>query len=136
MRTQRREAGFGLVTALFVLVVLAAAAGALLRLSGVEQTTALLSLEATRAYQAARSGLEWAGAHALSDGACPPSTTLTLAEGGLSGFRVQVSCTSSQHTDGTAAETVYQIASTAERGVFGAAGYVRRRVAGTVTDAP
>ena len=136
MSARRHEAGFGLVTALFVLVVLAGATGALLRLSGVERTTAVLSLEVALAYQAARSGVEWASAHALNDGACPPSTTLTLAEGGLAGFRVQVSCTSSQHTDGSAAETVYQIASSAERGVFGSAGYVRRRIAGTVTDAP
>lgn len=124
------------MTALFVLVVLAAAAGALLRLSGVERTTAVLSLEVTRAWQAAHSGVEWAGSHALSDGVCPPSTTLTLSEGGLAGFSVQVACTSSEHTDGATSETIFQIASTAERGVFGSAGYVRRRVAGTVTNAP
>lgn len=136
MSTRRRESGFALVTAIFVLVALAGAASALLSLAGTERTAVMLSLEAGRAYQAARSGVEWVSFHALRDHVCPAPATLTLDEGGLRGFRVNVSCTSSTHTDGGAAEIVFRVASSAERDVFGSPGYVRRRIDATFTDAP
>lgn len=136
MKPRRRDAGFALVTAIFLLVALAGAASALLSLAGDQRTAAVTSLETARAYQAARSGLEWAAAHALRDHACPPGASFALDEGGLRGFQLSVACASSQHTDGAAAETVFQITSVAERGAFGSAGYVKRRLRATLTDAP
>lgn len=136
MKARRRESGFALVTAIFVLVALAGAASALLSLSGDQRTAALTSLETARAYQAARSGVEWAAVHALRDHACPSDTSFALDEGGLRGFQVSVACASSQHTDGAAAETVFQITSVAERDAFGSAGYVKRQLRATLTDAP
>lgn len=136
MTPRRTQAGFALVTAIFVLVALAGAASALLSLSGDQRTAAISSLETARAYQAARSGIEWAGAHALRSHVCPADTTLALDEAGLRGFAVRVACASSQHVDGGAPENVFQITSVAERGAFGSAGYVKRRVRATITDAP
>jgi len=135
-RARRPRSGFALVTAIFVLVALAGATSALLSLAGDQRQGSVLLLESARAYQAARSGVEWASLHALRDHACPADADFTLGEAALRGFRVRVSCASSQHSDGAAPETLFQIQSTAERGSFGSAGYVRRRVSATFSDAP
>ncbi|MCP5058607.1 MAG: pilus assembly protein MshP [bacterium] len=127
MRRQR-EQGFGLVTAIFVLIVLAASGLAMISLSGVQRRTASLSLQALRADQAARSGLQWAAHNAISAGACPPNTTLTLTEGGLQGFSVAVSCTSTAHVEAATTSTIFELDSVGEYGSFGSADYVRRRV--------
>lgn len=136
MNRARRDGGFALVTAIFVLVALAGAASALLSLAGDQRSAALSALETARAYQAARSGVAWAAAHALRDHACPADTNLALDEAGLRGFTVFVACASTTHVDGAAAENVFRIRSVAERDAFGSAGYVKREVEATVTDAP
>jgi len=131
-----RANGFGLVPAIFLLVVLALAGTVMLRFVGVETATVSLSLRAARAYQAARGGMEWGTHQVTALGACPPSTTLNLNQGGVNGFSVVVTCTSSQHVDSAATTTNYNIVSAASAGSFGTAEYVSRRVQGTVTDAP
>ncbi|MEX2205340.1 MAG: pilus assembly protein MshP [Myxococcota bacterium] len=129
-------AGFGLVPAIFLMVVLSLVVVAMLRLSGVSGATASLSLRAARAFQAARSGVEWGTRQVTLLGVCPPTTTLALAQGGLAGFSVVVSCTSSQHVDSASTTTNFLISSSASSGSFGTRDYVSRRVRGTVTDAP
>lgn len=136
MRGSKGERGFSLVAALFVLVVLAAAGTMMINTSGVQRSTTVLSLQGDRAYHAAASGIEW-GIHRVLDlSACPGSTTLSLTEGGLKGFDVDVSCTSSSHVEGGVSLNVYEITAIAEYGTYGDPDYVRRRMKGTVTDAP
>ncbi len=134
--TRARNEGFGLVPAVFLLVVLALAGAVMLRMVGVQNATASLSLQGSRAFWAARSGVEWGIRLAITGAACPAPTTITLNEGGLRGFSVDVSCQSSGHTDGGATATTYRITSVASYGTYGARDHVRRRVHGTVTDAP
>jgi MSHA biogenesis protein MshP len=129
-------AGFGLVPAIFLLVVLSLVGAVMLRLVGVSGATASLSLRAARAFLAARSGVEWGTREVTVLGACPVTTTLALTQGGLAGFSVLVSCTSSQHVDSASTTTNFLITSTASAGTFGARDYVSRKVRGTVTDAP
>ncbi|HKC50885.1 MAG TPA: pilus assembly protein MshP [Myxococcota bacterium] len=136
MTPARDAPGFGLVPAIFLLVVLSLAGVVMLRLVGVSAATASLSLRGARAFQAARSGVEWGTREVTLLGACPATTTLALTQGGLAGFSVVVSCTSSQHVDSAATTTNFQISSSASAGVFGARDYVSRRVRGTVTNAP
>lgn len=124
----RRDRGFGLVMAIFVLVVLATSGLAMVSLAGVQRRTASLSLQALRAGQAARSGLQWAVHNAVVSGACPASTTLTLTEGGLQGFTVQVRCTSTTHVEAATTSTIFEIDAVGEYGAFGSADYARRRV--------
>ncbi len=135
MSHQRRQQGFGLVSALFVLVVLSAAGTILVNVAGVQRRTASGVLQGGRAYHAARSGLEWGVRSALDLGACPAATTLVLAEGGLVGFDVDVTCTSSDHAESGATTTTYRIVAVAEYGSFGDADYVRRRLQATFSDA-
>jgi MSHA biogenesis protein MshP len=134
--TPRRDDGFGLVPAVFLLVILALGGAVMLRMVGVQNATASLSLQGARAYWAARSGVEWGIREAVTAAACPAPTTLSLNEGGLRGFSVDVSCTSSAHDDGGAIATTYRISSVASYGSYGGRDHVRRRLHGTVTDAP
>jgi MSHA biogenesis protein MshP len=98
-----RSTGIGLVTAIFLLVVLAALATAMLSISTTQRTGALLDEQGARAYQAARAGLEWGMYMHTQGGGCPGlnyaagTTTSTnsfaLPAGtSLEGFVVTVRC--------------------------------------------
>lgn len=87
-----RQAGFGYIAAILVLVVLAVLAAALVKTSTTQQTTAALDILAARAQLAARTGTEW-GLHRALRGAAPDCAgpkTLNLDAGG---FNVTVTCT-------------------------------------------
>lgn len=55
----QRQAGVGLVTAIFLLVVIAGLATALVTIFTSQQASSQLDQQGTRAYQAARAGIEW-----------------------------------------------------------------------------
>jgi Tfp pilus assembly protein PilX len=56
----KSQCGFLLVTAIFLLVILAALGAFILTISGTQQTSSALDVQGSRAYQAARAGIEWA----------------------------------------------------------------------------
>lgn len=110
VRALRRAAGVGMVTAIFLLVALAGLAVAMVSLTTTQQNSAALDEQGARAYQAARTGLEWAlwvrlqgpGSTAattpsLTPGialACPGTYSFPLPQGStLSAFTVTVVCT-------------------------------------------
>ena len=130
----KQQLGFSLVPALFLLVVLAALGVVAVRMSGVQQQTVVLAVQSSRAYAAARSGIDWAAYQALVNGSCA-SATLALTEAGLAGFSVDTSCSSSTHTEGPNAVSVYVIEAFAWSGAYGTPDYVSRRIRSTVTDA-
>lgn len=116
--------------ALFVIVTLAVLAAVAVRLGSVQHQTANISLLSQRAFFAAQSGIQWAAYRALSAGSCAAAST-TLTEGGLGGFSVSTSCSSTTHTEGSETTTVYRLEAFARAGVYGSPDYVSRRV-GTV----
>lgn len=119
--------GFALVSAVFMMVVLAALGGVLVTLASVQHGTAALGTQAERAYFAARSGVQWAVWQARSGGGCPPGPTpFTLADAGLAGFRVSVTCTLSTHLQGSTAHSYYVIDVLAQYGAYGTADFVSR----------
>jgi MSHA biogenesis protein MshP len=130
------ENGFTLVSALFLLVVLAFAGTIMVSLGAVQRRTTDFALQGARAYHAAQSGIEWGVYQALNTGACPAPTSFPLSEGGLIGFGVDVSCSSTGHDEAGSIANVYQIVSVAEYGSFGDRDYVRRRLRVVLTDAP
>ena len=135
MRMQRKaQFGFSLVPALFLLVVLAAIGIVAVRLTGVQQQTVVLAMQSSRAYAAARSGIDWSAYQALINGSCA-GVTLTLTEVGLAGFSVDTSCNSTTHTEGPNTVRVYAIDAFAWSGSYGTPDYVSRRIRSTVTDA-
>ena len=94
----RRMRGFSLVTAIFLLVVLAALAAVMVNISTFQQTESAMDVQGVRAEQAARAGLEWGLQRQISAGlttgaACVGTTTFSLPPGTtLSAFSVSVQC--------------------------------------------
>ena len=132
--SMRKQKGFSLVPALFLIIVLAGLGAAAVRISMVQQQTVVLAMQSARAYSAARSGLEWAAYDALANGNCG-SGTLAYTEGGLDGFSVSTDCSSTSHAEGSITVNVYTINAFAWSGAFGQPDYVSRRISMTVTDA-
>jgi MSHA biogenesis protein MshP len=131
-----RQQGFSLVSAIFLLVVLAGLGVYAVRLNTMQQQTVTAGLRGAQAYQAARTGVQWGTYRALTPGgSCAASTTLNLSEGAANGFRVTVQCTSRTHTEGAGTVHVYQFDVKAEGGTYGGPDYVSRRLQTKITDA-
>ncbi len=141
----RRQRGFALVAAVFIVVVLALLGIMMVTIGGMQRATASAAVQGARAYHAARTGIEWGIYQALNNtvptcGAAPstPTTnTFNLGITGLDGFAVSVVCEYTEHREGAPPnDKVYVITSTATSGTFGNADYVSRTIKATVTDAP
>ena len=91
----RRSAGAGLVTAIFLLVVLAGLAVALVSVFTAQRQGILLDEQGARAYQAARAGIEWGLFQRLRGTGCAPGVSHAVALSGevLGEFTVGVTCT-------------------------------------------
>lgn len=93
VRRRIRSGGMGIVTAIFLVVVLAGLGAAAMTLSTAQQQSANMDLLGARALQAARSGLEWGVYQALRNNACAGSSNLAMPAGTtLAGFTVTVTC--------------------------------------------
>ncbi|SHJ79043.1 MSHA biogenesis protein MshP [Malonomonas rubra DSM 5091] len=118
----KNESGFTLVQAVFILVVLAVLGVAMMRLSGIQSSTSIFALQGARAYQAARSGLDW-GASRASIGSCSTGSSFAIG-----GFSISVDCSSQSFNEGSGPYDVYTIKSTATFGSYGSPDYVSRRL--------
>jgi MSHA biogenesis protein MshP len=107
IRMQAKQSGVGLVTAIFLLVVIAGLAAAMVTVFTAQQTGSQLDQQGTRAYQAARAGIEWGLFRARQATPCSGSFALPAASM-LSGFTVTVTCTATAGPggDATLARTV------------------------------
>ena len=126
------QTGFSLLTAIFLLVVLAGLGGVMVTFFGVQQQSSTLDVMGSRAYQASRAGIEWAAFNVSQTATgnlwadCadydPPAILFaaTTLAGNLSPFRVTLACNSVMATEGGATIFVYELTSTASNG--GAAG--------------
>ena len=92
------ESGFSLVTAIFLVVVLAALGSFILTFFGLQQSSSIQDIQGARAYQAARAGIEWAAYQSLRSNSCAASTNPALT-GNLSGFTATVTCTRTVHDE-------------------------------------
>jgi len=111
---------------LFLIIVIAGAIAAMWRISTTQTATSSLALQQARAYQAAKAGLEWGIARALS-GVCLPDTAFTPA-GFASEFQVRVSC-----DDDVAEEIIfYTLESKAEYSSAGSPDYTYRKITAVV----
>lgn len=88
-----RSRGVGLITAIFLLVVIAALSVAMVTVFTTQQASSALDVQGSRAYQAARAGLEWGVfKHARPD-PCNSTSSFAIGEGtSLDGFTVTVTC--------------------------------------------
>ncbi len=128
-----RMRGFAIVTAIFILVVLAALGAFIVSISTNQQIGTALDIQGVRAYQAAKSGVEWGiyqieatpaynfsyGTPAVAVGnanpntrACPASpASFAPAAPTLAGFTVTVTCAAT--LDVNNGPTVFRVVSTA-----------------------
>ena len=120
------ESGFALISALFLMVVLAALGGYLINAVAVQHATPALQVESVRALYAARTGVSWAAARVRATGGCPAAGNFNLAESSLSGFLVSVNCQRSDHDLGGAVVPYFQLTVVAQRGVYGGTDFVSR----------
>jgi MSHA biogenesis protein MshP len=152
-----RHRGFGLVAAIFLLVVLALMGAFIASITGMQQSSSQLDLLGVRAYDSARAGMEW-GAHQVLDPnnalnpatcapvvmpSCPASPShLNGLGGSLSGFTVSVTCAQTADTsEGNRSVRAFQIVATACNQPSGGAcpnaapgvGYVERQLQATLS---
>jgi MSHA biogenesis protein MshP len=131
IKAPRGQRGAALFYALFLLLALAVLAGYLVTSSGVQHQTFVLAADGSRAYYAARSGVDAVAFVAVRDGTCPDIQTYEL-----DGFQVTVECGASGHTEAGDSFSVFRLSALAERGNAADADYLSRRVSATVSDAP
>lgn len=147
MSAMRRNSGLSLVTAIFLLLILSALGLYITNLSTVQHSTSALDLQGSRAYHAARSGLEFGAYQAIVAGACTATTNLALPAANFADFTaVTVRCASTVHTEteGVNPKTLYRISAIAcNRPAAGAcpnpapgANYVERELQISVINPP
>ena len=142
MRYAGKQAGFSLVAAIFLIVVLAALGAFAVQVAMTQYQSSTSELLEARAQAAAEAGIEYGANMALQrvPVSCLATKTLNLAQGALAGFVVTVTCTSTTHQIYTGVTpnnyTVYALAATASKGTYGAQDYVARTVTRNVTNAP
>lgn len=111
------------MAAIFLVVTLATLGAFMLMFSNTAQLSSAQDLQGTRAYWAARGGLEWGLSSATTT--CPTSpTTLTL-----NGFTVVVTCSVQTYSEAGVNRNIFQFNSVASTsGSVGSATYVERSV--------
>lgn len=153
LRTMPRKAqqGFSLVTAIFLLVVLAGLGAAMVSFSTAQHQSSTLDILGSRAYQASRAGIDWAAFQVVQSSVVAPpsgaggfaalcqaaatSSSVNLAGTLMSAFSVSVSCNASSAVESATTVWMYNITSTAS-GVAGATvgspDYVERQMTVTI----
>lgn len=117
--SRRRNSGFALILALFLLVSLTAIGAYMLTVSTGQLEAGVQDEQANRAYQAARAGIEWGAFQILENagggfastcaGAGASSQAIALVAG-LATFRAEVSCQRfGPETEGTTSVGVFRL---------------------------
>ena len=140
-----RQRGFSLVTAIFILIVLAALGSYMVTIGGTNRATSSAALQGARAYQAARSGIDWS-VYMISTAADQTTArtncngiinanNFTLNVAGLNNFTISTLCSFTTHSQqGLLNVTVYTITSTATSGGnYGDLDFVQRRITATIS---
>jgi MSHA biogenesis protein MshP len=143
------QRGFSLVSAIFLLLILTGLGAIMLSVSGVQQTESTQDLQGSKAYQAAKTGIEWgtylilnpentnpATAPFTAQFNCPAgglsTTGLPALPVGLTGFAINVACTRSDFIEGGNTISVYQLTSVATSGAAGSGSFVSRNLTATI----
>lgn len=116
----RLQQGFAAIAAIFLVVILAALGAFMVSFSNTQHLTSAQDIQGSRAYWAARAGLEWGIASVTT--ACPTSPTALNVEG----FTVEVSCAKTTYTDSGAINLFEVTALARSTGVVGGPGYIER----------
>ena len=130
MNNRSTQQGFAAVMAVFVLVVLAALGAFMVTTSTSQQFNSAQDIQGSRAYWAARAGIEWAiGSLTATPTACPtPPSPFTV-----DGFTLDVRCTLQAFNESGVTHTIYSVKAVASLGApAGSAGYIERSLSAAV----
>lgn len=115
--------GFSIVTAIFLLVVLSFLGVAMVTFSTSQHQSSAMDVMGSRAYQAARAGVEWAAYQVEQSPISAPAATpcaTNFATGSLGGtlspFAVNVACTPASYIENGSTVWVYDVVATATTG--------------------
>jgi MSHA biogenesis protein MshP len=127
------------VTALFLIIVLAAVGLFAVQIGAAQQQTNNFIMLENRALMAAYAGIEFGSNRAIFANACP-NATLSPA-GALTGFTVSVTASLpcpgfTTHSVNSVNYRMYTITAVATRGTYGTPEFVSRTVVRTVSNAP
>jgi MSHA biogenesis protein MshP len=104
LNLEAKQSGFALPAVAFLVVIVALIISGLERISSGQTATNTMSLQSSRAYLAAYSGIEWAAYQVKTNTTCPAVGQIGAA---LSGFTVELmSCTESLYQEGAATDNV------------------------------
>jgi len=145
MKIIQAQKGFSLITAIFILIVLSTLGAYIVTVGGTNRATSSAALQGARAYQAARSGIDWsiymittATNQMTAQNNCNNfinANSFSLNVAGLNGFTINTLCDFTVHSQqGTNNVTVYSITSTATSGgSYGDLDFVQRRITATIS---
>ena len=118
------QAGFAIVSAIFLLVALAALGAFMVTFSNTQHLTSAQDVQGSRAYWAAKGGIQWVAGAIIATNACPSGQP-----GNLAGFAVAVTCTRNSYTEGITVRNIYWVTARASTGgAVGSTAYVERQV--------
>lgn len=126
-RLRRLQQGFAAIAAIFLVVVLAALGAFMLTFSNTQQLTSAQDIQGSRAYWAARAGLEW-GITSIT-AVCPTSPKTVTVDV----FTVVVTCALQTYTEAGSTVSVFQLNSVASSaGAVGSVGFIERSVSASL----
>lgn len=138
-RRYQFQRGFAAIAAIFLVVVLAALGGFMLTFSNTQQLTSAQDVQGSRAYWAARAGLEWGigrvsavgTASAVTSATCTTvaATPLTIGD-----FSVAVTCTGfgAPYSEAGVDKYIFQLSSVASVGTSGTVGRIERSLSASM----
>lgn len=122
----KAQRGFALVAAIFLLVTLAALGAFMLTFSNTQHLTSAQDVQGSRAYWAARAGLEWGVSRVAAT--CPTSpTTFTIGA-----FNVTVTCTQQSYVEAASTINIFKLTSVASTGSVGSLGFIERSISASI----
>ncbi len=120
---KRLQQGFSIITAVFLLVVMSFLGVAMVSFSTTQHQGEAMDVMGSRAYQAARAGIEWAAYHvaispASAAAAAPCATNIAAGSlgGTLSPFAVTVNCMATPYQEGASTMWIYDVSAVANTG--------------------
>jgi MSHA biogenesis protein MshP len=137
------QAGFAAIAAIFLVVVLAALGGFMLTFSNTEHITSAQDVQGSRAYWAARAGLEWGLSRVLSDPtlctaaattALVPTVATPVVLAAVDGFALSIQCARNSYTEASSSLVIYHLTVDAHLAgaAVGSVGYIERSVSASV----
>lgn len=125
------QQGFAAVAAIFLVVMLAAFGTFMVSFSNTQQLNSARDVQGSRAYWAARAGLEWAIA-AIPANLALCANPVVAPPTPIDGFAMTLRCYQTNYTDGTAPVKIIRFESVASKGTVGTVGYVERSVSASM----